>query len=34
MKFTKVELPSNKKFGFFFTVVFVVVLDIFIQMDL
>tara|TARA_B100000963_G_scaffold360726_1_gene392754 strand:- start:3527 stop:3925 length:399 start_codon:yes stop_codon:yes gene_type:complete len=22
MKFTKVELPSNKKFGFFFTLVF------------
>jgi len=24
MKFSEVELPSNKKFGFFFTVVFVI----------
>ena len=24
MKFTEIELPSNKKFGFFFTVVFAV----------
>jgi hypothetical protein len=33
MKYTKIELPSNKKFGFFFTVVFLIIASYFFLSD-
>ena len=33
MKYTKIELPSNKKFGFFFTVAFLIIASYFFLSD-
>jgi hypothetical protein len=33
MKYTKIELPSNKKFGFFFTIVFFIIASYFFLND-
>ena len=33
MKYTKIELPSNKKFGFFFTIVFLIIASYFFLSD-
>jgi len=33
MKYSKIELPSNKKFGFFFTVVFLIIASYFFLSD-